>query len=428
MVEIEPTDDAKAIIEAAEPGTMFEFAAGVHAVDSIEPSDGQQFTGSPGAVLTGAVVLEGFEAAGDVWVIAGQTSERPPGGTCASGRSRCDRPEDLFLDGEPLLHVDGTEAVVPGTWHFDYEADEIHLGSDPGGAVVELSVALHAFTGEAGDVVIRGLIVEKFATPAQAGAIHARDGQAWLIEDCVTRLNHGAGVYAGPGTTVQGCELVDNGQHGVLGRGADVLVEDNLIARNNYAGFSSGWSAGGAKFVETTGLVVRGNRVEANVGPGLWTDVGAIDTTYEGNEIVDNTGAGILHEISYDALVSDNDITGNGSPELGWVWGAGIQLANVSNVEVRSNRLEGNVNGIIATKQDRGAEFEPCCLTIERNVLVDTGRSGVSQDVGDQGVYDAEIVFRGNEYSGDVVWGWMDEERSWAEWQDFGNDVDGSYR
>ncbi len=179
-----------------------------------------------------------------------------------------------------------------------------------------------------------------------------------MIEDCVARLNHGAGVYAGPGTTVRGCELVDNGQHGVLGRGADVVVEDNLIARNNYAGFSGGWSAGGAKFVETTGLVVRDNRVEGNIGPGLWTDVAANDTLYEGNEVRDNRGAGILHEISFDAVIADNEVVGNGSSDQGWVWGAGIQLANVSNVEVRANRLEGNVNGIIATKQDRGDEFE----------------------------------------------------------------------
>ena len=244
----------------------------------------------------------------------------------------------------------------------------------------------------------------------------------------MAQLNHGAGVYAGPGTTVRRCELIDNGQHGLLGRGADVVVEDNLIARNNYAGFSSGWSAGGAKFVETTGLVVRANRVEANIGPGLWTDVGARDTLYEGNEVLDNTGAGILHEISYDAVISDNDVTGNGSPDQGWVWGAGIQLANVSNVEVSSNRLEGNVQGIIATKQDRGVEYELCCLMIEGNVLRDTGRTGVSQDVGDPSVYDAQIVFRENVYRGAVVWGWQDDERTWEEWQGFGLDVDGSYQ
>ncbi len=60
-------------------------------------------------------------------------------------------------------------------------------------------------------------------------------------------------------------------------------------------------------------------------------------------------------------------------------------------------------------------------------MLIDTGRTGVSQDLGDPSVYDAEIVFDENRYRGDVVWGWQDGERTWEEWQAFGLDVDGSY-
>ncbi len=173
VIEILPTGDAKSIIEAAEQGTVFEFSTGNHRVDSIEPRDRQHFSGASGAVLSGAQPVEGFEPIGDVWVAGGQTSEQPRGGTCATQQPRCDRPEDLFVDEEPLHHVDRPEAVTAGTWYFDYEADEIHLGSDPTGSEVELSTARYAFTGSAAGVVISGLTVEKFATPAQAGAIHA---------------------------------------------------------------------------------------------------------------------------------------------------------------------------------------------------------------------------------------------------------------
>src|SRR5436853_427473 len=40
---------------------------------------------------------------------------------------------------------------------------------------------------------------------------------------------------------------------------------------NNYAGFSQGWEAGGAKSVKTRNLVVRGN-YSHHKGPGLWTE------------------------------------------------------------------------------------------------------------------------------------------------------------
>ena len=165
-VEILTTDDAKAVIEAAEPGAVFEFSPGTHHVDSIKPLDGQGFIGAQGAVISGAETLEDFRPEGDIWVVGGQEAEEPPHGTCARDRPRCNRSEELFVDDEPLEHVDRVDAVIPGTWHFDYEADEVYLGTDPNGSHVELSAARRAFTGDASDVIISGVVVEKFASPA----------------------------------------------------------------------------------------------------------------------------------------------------------------------------------------------------------------------------------------------------------------------
>lgn len=426
-IEISPEDDAVEVVGSHPAGTAFRFTEGIHRIDVIVPRDGDTFIGDRGAVLSGAVVLDRFEVRDSRWVMGGLEYERDPAGFCADGFERCVHPEDLFVDDEPLRHVASIDEVGEGTWFFDYDTDEVHLGSDPTDRLVELSVVRQAFTGSAVGVTIEDLTIEKFAPPGQTAAVHARDGLDWTIRGNTVRLNHAVGVYAGPGTVVSCNSLVDNGQHGITAKGADVLVERNTISRNNYARFAMGWSAGGAKFVETTDLVVRDNVVVGNIGPGLWTDVGAIDTLYAGNVVIGNRGPGIFHEISYAAVIRDNVVMDNGSPDAGWVWGAGIQLANVSDVEVTGNLLEGNQQGIIGTHQDRGEQYPLRSIDVHDNVVRDSGRTGVSQSIGDQSVYDADLVFRSNHYEGDVIWGWLDSARTWEQWQGFGHDLDGSY-
>ncbi|MDP1465830.1 right-handed parallel beta-helix repeat-containing protein, partial [Klebsiella pneumoniae] len=83
------------------------------------------------------------------------------------------------------------------------------------------------------------------------------------------------------------------GQIGIAGIGDDVLIENNEIAFNNYAGYGASWEAGGTKFVRTNNLIVRGNRVHHNNGPGLWTDIDNMNSTISDNDVFYNTGAGI---------------------------------------------------------------------------------------------------------------------------------------
>ena len=66
------------------------------------------------------------------------------------------------------------------------------------------------------------------------------------------------------------------------------------------------WEAGGTKFARTRDLVVRRNFVHHNRGPGLWTDIDNVRTLYEANRVEDNGEAGILHEISYAAVIRNN--------------------------------------------------------------------------------------------------------------------------
>ena len=71
------------------------------------------------------------------------------------------------------------------------------------------------FGGDAEDVVLENLIVEKYASDAQEGAIFIDDARGWLLSNVVARWNHGAGLSFGPETEVQGGSFSHNGQVGI---------------------------------------------------------------------------------------------------------------------------------------------------------------------------------------------------------------------
>ena len=54
------------------------------------------------------------------------------------------------------------------------------------------------------------------------------------------------------------------------------------------------------------GVVMRGNHVFDNVGPGLWCDIGCRNVLYENNLVERNHDAGIFHEISFNAVIRNN--------------------------------------------------------------------------------------------------------------------------
>lgn len=56
---------------------------------------------------------------------------------------------------------------------------------------------------------------------------------------------------------------------GIGGNGTNMLVEHIVVRPNNIYGFDPDWEAGGAKIADSDGVVVRGNHVYDNDGPGL---------------------------------------------------------------------------------------------------------------------------------------------------------------
>jgi parallel beta-helix repeat protein len=435
---IYPGQDAQSIINSLPAGTTFLFKAGVHRMQTIRPRDGDKLNGEPGAILSGARLLTSFTRSGSYWVASGQTQQGVAHGSCLAGYPRCNLPEQLFVDDQVLLHVGTLAEVGPGKWYFDYAGDRIYFADDPTGRIVETSVTTTAFEPTANNVTVNGLIVEKYANIAQHGAVSAEGKTGWVISANEVRWNHGLGIRVGPFSRVTGNKSHHNGQLGIGGVGNDILVEANEIAYNNIAHFDWGWEAGATKFTETNRLIVRGNFVHHNYGPGLWTDINNINTITEGNTVEDNDMMGIFHEISYAAIIRNNIVRRNGLAYPGWLWGAGILVAASPNVEIYGNTLEGNADGIGAIQQNRSGDaaaygpHEISNLYVHDNVVTITqGQSGLVQDIGDNSYFTSRNNrFEHNQYhlgSNPQYFEWMNGSRTELQWKGYGLDVTGTF-
>ena len=310
-VEIWPGTNIQQVVNSRAAGTTFVLKSGVHRLQSIAPRSGDRFLGEPGTVLSGAWQLTSFGRSGAYWFVGGQTQQGARGGACDPGYPRCGYPENFYIDGQPLRHVDSIGAVGPGTFFFDYAADRIYFVDDPTNRTVEASVTAKAFEGFATDVLISGLVIEKYATPGRRGGGGRRNAlDPSVFRDQAEPLRRRRD--RGPNPTLHHNSIHHNGCFGIIGAGNYATVEYNEIAYNNFARFNPYWGAGGTKFVYTVGLTVRGNSSHHNGGPGLWTDIGNIYTLYENNTVEDNERGGIFHELSYDATIRYNTARRNG--------------------------------------------------------------------------------------------------------------------
>jgi parallel beta-helix repeat protein len=439
---VEPGMDLAAMVADAAEGNTFMLLSGMHRGHRIEPKDGMSFIGSPGAVMSGAQVLSGFRpAAEDTWLLEGVDVEGRNHGECIDGYGGCSFTQDLFVDDVMLWQVTELDDLKSGSWYRD--GGDVYVADDPTNRRIELSVTPYAFIGAANDVEIRGIAVEKYATPAQEGAIQSQApadgamGSNWLIVDVEVSGAHGVGIRAGDHTVIRNAYMHHNGQLGFTAAGTTGgVVEDSRIAHNNIAGFRWEWEAGGAKVTDCTDVVFRGNSVHDNDGPGLWADLDCVDTLYEDNVITDNTGPGIFHEISGRAVVRRNTVARNGFGKDSWLWGAGILVAASSDVEVYENTVSGNANGITGVQQDRGEGPYGPRLLVGLNVHHNTmtlgdGRVGIVEDVGDTAVFNAlDNRFESNTYVGAAGrrYVWNNRRMDRSGWIAEGQDIEGTWR
>lgn len=323
--------------------------------------------------------------------------------------------------------------------------DGMQFLGEPGAVLDGENVTPHAFEtlrAAPRDVVIRGLVIERYAPPSQRGAIQGDNGVNWVIEDNEIRNNANTGVRIGKQTLLRNNHIHHNDVVGVSGyRADDAIVEANEIAHNSArraAESGAGGEASGMKFVATYRLTLRANRVHDNHAKGIWTDHALPGILIEGNTLTDNGGPGIWHEASYDAVIRHNVVERNGLPTRPrWLESAGIQVTSARDVEIYGNTVRDNANGI-GVMQAAGYAAGPHGPKVVENLHVhdntvhmSRGRTGLAQNLGDRAYYTSKNNrFSGNSYFlGSNRTYCLFDERNLTEagWQAAGNDVIGTF-
>jgi Right handed beta helix region len=388
-IPIEPGASIQAAADRAGSGAAFCLKNGTHRIQVVRPRANQRFYGEGRTILNGSRQLTDFRRENNYWVSGGQRQQGRRIGSCAKSAPACNLPEGLFIDDMPLVQVLAKDDVAPGRFYFDHIAGKIFFANDPTGHKVEATVAAVAFKSTAPGVVIRNIIIEKYAGVAQTGAIQAQEASGWTIENSELRLNSAAAIAAGSGTRVRNSDIHHNGQIGITGVGKDVVIERNRIFENNTREFNSNWEAGGVKLAVSAGVVMRDNLVYGNRGPGLWCDIECRDVLYESNIVERNRDAGIFHEISFSAVIRNNRLRHNGIGEKTWFWGNNILIAASQDVDVYGNTLTVNAGkcGIILADQGRptksGGTYKTRNNTIHDNdtTFEGTACAGAASDV-----------------------------------------------
>ncbi len=429
------------VIDAAPAGTTFCFAKGVHRITrAIRPRAGDTLGGGPGAVLTGSVRLDGWKRDGDRWVVRGALpAPYQLKGQCEDDKAKpCQRGEQMFVDGKHLTRVMRLDQLKPGTFFGDYQANAVYVGEDPDGREVEMSRTPTAIEKSADDVTVTGLTIEHFASRPQGGALQV--GPGWTVIANEVRWNHAVGIMVieGDRAELSRNTVADNGQLGIgQYKSAGVRITANLVTRNNTDGFwIADWESGGIKSTRSSGEV-SGNDIVANKGIGMWSDIAEYDRRITGNRIRDNAADGIRYEISYQAVIEQNVVEGNGygtgRGSGGSLWdGGGINVNTSAGVQVRGNLVKANRNGISIQSRTRGdgprGAYVLADVVIEGNLVVmddATASTGVVENKGSPTQAGA-VTFRRNSYQvdGKTRFAYRGKTMTWNEWQQAGFDQD----
>jgi Right handed beta helix region/FG-GAP-like repeat len=356
-VNLNPTQNVAAIVNANAAGTTFVFAPGLYNDVSITPKNGDSFIGEGSVTLTGSIPITGWASSGGYWSAGGFPANGFSPGTAAAGRDGLAQvPEDLYVNGTPYLRVGTLAAVGPGD--FYYSNGRVYISDNPTGKTATAGNQTVAFDGKgfgasigngsaANNVTIQNMTIEQYAGFAGGGgngAIEAYDTSGWNINNVNAIDNHAAGLDGGSNMTVTGGNYSNNGEIGILDYAASNVVINGVTAdNNNYAGYDTGWGGGGIKILTTNGAIVENSQISNNLGDGLWFDTDNQNVSILNNTISDNQKLGIEYEASYRAVISGNTLSYNA--QSGYVtgyWGAGLLIQDSESVSATHNLVIAN--------------------------------------------------------------------------------------
>ena len=444
-VYVYPSNNLQNVVNGNPSGTTYVLTPGVYRMQSVAPKSGDTYVGQSGAVMNGSTLATSFSqqtiSGITYWVTSGPTQAGTVAGTCDSSHPMCKYAQDLFINNQLIPRVASLSAVTASSCYFNYSAGKVYFRTSPAGKTVEIGTSRFAFSSSAPNVTIKSLVIEKYAAPAQTGAIDA--STSWTIMNNEVRFNHGGGIHMTTSDVIKGNYVHHNGQEGVAGGGSNILLQGNEISYNNTAGFEFGWEAGGVWFSNSTSPIIKGNYAHDNYGIGIHLDFQTYNWVIQGNRTQNNYSAGIDNEIGYAGTasynVSKNDGMYPGKTNPSMWWGCGIYIYASSGTNIYNNTIINSTNGVCAVGIPRGSgsrgAFQVSDLSVANNVIVQPSGSAagaVAQSNGDEAYSSSSgNRWRGNTYklgsASATAYVWKNENVDASTWRATGHDTSGTW-
>jgi parallel beta-helix repeat protein len=292
-------------------------------------------------------------------------------------------------------------------------------------------------------VTVKNLAIRNCAPSSPGAALKL--GWNWTV-DKVDVSNSYDGVHVSNNAVIRNSYLHHNNQYGLAGGPAsNILIENNELAFNDQCYCHPG-DDGASKIVGslqgTVGVTWRGNYVHDNNGIGIWQDGNVKTVLIENNRLVNNSEGGIGHEISWDATIRNNTLTGNAKQRVGKsCWnGADIGINNSQNVEIYGNTLEPypGANGICTVDNFRPDDTASAYPQSTANIKVygNTLRLSRTANVeyasqnGAVGRTINNVTFNNNTYYvksiADTYWAYLNYPLTWSALQSKGQEAGGT--
>ena len=246
----------------------------------------------------------------------------------------------VFIDGEMLKSAGWEGELNPHLFYVDYANGYVYIGADPTNHVVEItafdsalvrtSAPAHGKTSDRKGPIIRGITFTQYAyraleiegkrhftineetTDEPEGlsdpATFGKEVIGTVLENVtISYCSRVAGYFRGDGLIIRNSLISDTGTEGIYVIGSsDVLLENNIIRRNNNRQITGYYASAVKIFNQTRRVTCRNNLVlDQPNSNGIWYDVGNRDGVVVDNW-VEGAVDGIFMEISHDMTIAGN--------------------------------------------------------------------------------------------------------------------------
>ncbi len=268
----------------------------------------------------------------------------------------------VFVDGELLKSAGWEGELDADSFYVDYQNGYVYIGVDPANKLVEITVndsalvrtsaPVHGKTNDHKGPIIRGITFTQYAyralevegkkhftindepTDEPVGlsdpATFGKEVIGTTLENVtISYCSRVAGYFRGDGLVIRNSLISDTSTEGIYVIGSsDVLLERNIIRRNNIEQFTGYYPAAVKIFNQTRRVTFRDNLIiDQPYSNGVWYDVGNRDAVVVDNWI-EGAQDGFFFEISRGATVAGNVFVRDDK---------GVRVLNSADVHVYNN-------------------------------------------------------------------------------------------